>query len=384
MTAAQRPRKEPSVVAARSRFSALRAFSAMDGLAARRTGVVGLGLFLMPILVMAVVGSALGSYVDPAIRVGVLDRADTPASRALVAAVRAAPDLAVPPYADEARLRAGVHRGRLAAGLVLPAGWDGSAPVVFFASDASDTAPLVRAVLESALTDVSSPSPRDGGRSHALVEIAVDSAVVSGSPTPRLLGFRYAAPANLVMFALIAGCTAASRLVLLRRMGIGPRLAAVPAGRLELVAGLAIGPLQLIAVQAVFLLVAGWLAFGVDWGPPLAVTLLTTGLVAAAASIALFLGTVYRSVEQAVALGPFLGMALGMLGGCWWPLEVTPAPLRALAKLVPSTWAMEGFLDLVARGGGTAEVAPRAAALFTLAAVLFALAARRLRRQLAS
>ena len=384
MTAAQRPRKESSVVAARSRFSALRAFSAMDGLAARRTGVVGLGLFLMPILVMAVVGSALGSYVDPAIRVGVLDRADTPASRALVATLRAAPDLAVPPYADEARLRAGVHRGRLAAGLVLPAGWDGSAPVVFFASDASDTAPLVRAVLESALTEVSSPSPRDGGRSHAWAEIAVDSAVASGGPTPRLLGFRYAAPANLVMFALIAGCTAASRLVLLRRMGIGPRLAAVPAGRLELVAGLAIGPLQLIAVQAVFLLVAGWLAFGVDWGPPLAVTLLTTGLVAAAASIALFLGTVYRSVEQAVALGPFLGMALGMLGGCWWPLEVTPAPLRSLAKLVPSTWAMEGYLDLVARGGGTAEVAPRAAALFTLAALLFALAARRLRRQLAS
>ena len=47
---------------------------------------------------MAVVGSALGSYVDPAIRVGVLDRADTPASQRLVAALRAAPDLAVLGY----------------------------------------------------------------------------------------------------------------------------------------------------------------------------------------------------------------------------------------------------------------------------------------------
>jgi ABC-2 type transport system permease protein len=383
MTAAERPRAGSGAVAARSRFSALRAFSAMDGLSARRTGVAGLSLFLMPILVMAVVGSALGSYLDPAIRVGVFDRADTPASRALVAALRAAPDLAVPVYTDEARLRAGVHRGRLASGLVLPAGWDGSAPVVFFASDASDTAPLVRAVLESVLADVSSASSAVRGGSRARAEIAVDSAVASGGPTPRLLGFRYAAPANLVMFALIAGCTAASRLVLLRRMGIGPRLAAVPAGRIELVAGLAIGPLQLIAAQAVFLLAAGRLAFGVDWGPPLAVAALTAGLVAAAASIALFLGTVYRSVEQAVALGPFLGMALGMLGGCWWPLEVAPAPLRAVAKFLPSTWAMEGYLDLVARGGGGAEVAPRAAALFTLAAVLFALAARRLRWQLA-
>jgi ABC-2 type transport system permease protein len=355
----------------------------MDGLSARRTGVVGLGLFLMPILVMTVVGSALGSYVDPAIRIGVLDQADTPASHALIAALRAAPDLAVLAYRDEARLRAGVHRGRLAGGLVLPALWGGSTPVVFFASDASDTAPYVRAVLEKAMADVASATPSHRAVSPAQADIAVESAVAGGGPTPRLLGFRYAAPANLVMFALIAGCTAASRLVLLRRMGIGPRLAAVPAGRIELMGGLAIGPLQLIAVQSVFLLAAGGVVFGVDWGPPLAVTLLTAGLVAAAAAIALFLGTVYRSVEQAVALGPFLGMALGMLGGCWWPLEVAPAPLRAVAKVVPSTWAMDGYLDLVTRGGGAAEVAPKALALLTLAAALFVLAARRLRWQLA-
>ena len=367
----------------RSRFSALRAFSAMDGLSARRTGIVGLGLFLMPVLVMTVVGSALGSYVDPAIRVGVLDRADSPASRALIDALRAAPDVAVLAYRDEARLRAGVHRGRLAGGLVLPLLWDGAGSVVLFASDASDTAPYVRAVLEKAMADVSSAAPSHRTASPARTDITVESAVAGGGPTPRLLGFRYAAPANLVMFALIAGCTAASRLVLLRRMGIGPRLAAAPAGRIELLCGLAIGPFQLIAVQAVFLLATGRCVFGVDWGPPLAVTLLTAGLVAAAAAIALFLGTVYRSVEQAVALGPFLGMALGMLGGCWWPLEVAPAPLRSVAKAVPSTWAMDGYLDLVTRGGGTAEVAPRALALLVLAAVLFVLAARRLGRQLA-
>jgi len=367
----------------RSRFSALRAFSAMDGLSARRRGIVGLGLFLMPVLVMTVVGSALGSYVDPTIRVGVLDRADSPASHALIDALRLAPDVAVLSYRDEARLRAGVHRGRLAGGLVLPVLWDGSASVVFFASDASDTAPYVRAVLEKAMADVSSASPSHRTASPARTEIRVESAVAGGGPTPRLLGFRYAAPANLVMFALIGGCTAASRLVLLRRIGIGPRLAAVPAGRIELLSGLAIGPFQLIAVQAVFLLAAGRVVFGVDWGPPLAVALLTAGLVAAAAAIALFLGTVYRSVEQAVALGPFLGMALGMLGGCWWPLEVAPAPLRAVARVVPSTWAMDGYLDLVTRGGGTADVAPRALALLTLAAVLFVLAARRLRWQLA-
>jgi ABC-2 type transport system permease protein len=349
----------------------------MDLASARRTAVTSLGLFAMPLLVTAFVGLAMGSYADPAVRVGVLDRGDTEASRAVLAALRESPDLALHAYDDEASLRAGVHRGRLAGGLVLPPDWDGAAPLVLYASDATLAAPLVRARLDALLAAAARvrlgrPAP-----------LAIDAAVAGGGAPPRVLGFRYTAPANLVMFALIAACTAGSRLAFVRSVGIGARLAATPAGRFELLAGLAIGPLQLLAGQAVFLLAAGWLVFGVDWGPPAAAALLTASLIVACAAIALFLGTLYRSVEQAVALGPFLGMGLGMLGGCWWPLEIAPPSLRAVARFVPSTWAMDGYLDLVGRGGGFGDVWPGAAALLALAAVLFPAAAWRLRRQLA-
>jgi hypothetical protein len=43
---------------------------------------------------------------------------------------------------------------------------------------------------------------------------------------------------------------------------------------------------------------------------------------------------------------------------------------------------MEGYLDLVTRGRGIAEIAPKAGALFALTLVLAALAVRRLRREL--
>lgn len=363
----------------RSRLAALRAFSAMDLAATRRTGAIGLGLFAMPLLVTAFVGLALGSYLEPSVRVGVLDRSGDVHARALLDDLRSAPGLSLQLYDDEARLRAGVHRGRLAGGLVIPPGWNTHTPALLYASDATATAALVRAHLDAAIARRTAIEATDSAPRRS---VPIESAVQGGGPPPLLLGFRFTAPANLVMFALIAGCTAGARLAAMRSSGMGARLAVTPAGRFELLAGLAIGPLQLITGQALFLLVAGATLFGVAWGPPGAVALLTASLVVTSAAIALALGTLYRGVEQAVALGPFLGLGLGMLGGCWWPLEIVPPALRAFAQISPATWAMEGYLDLVARGGDATDVAPNAAALLAFAVALFALAALRLRREL--
>jgi ABC-2 type transport system permease protein len=269
-------------------------------------------------------------------------------------------------------LRSGVHRGRLAAGLVIPEGWDGKRPISLYVSDANAGAPLVRAVVETALAERGSHPTR----------VRVESSVFGGGPESRLLMFHYTAPANLVMFSVIGCLVWSSGLVWLRRSGLAQRLLATPANSLELFCALAASPLQLLTLQAVFLLLSGWAVFEMDWGPLGATLLLTVALVCFGTALSLWAGTVFRSPEQALTLGPFLGMALGMLGGCWWPLELVPAPMRALAQAVPTTWAMEGYLDLVTRGRGLAEIAPKAGALLTLALVLAALAVRRLRREL--
>ena len=46
------------------------------------------------------------------------------------------------------------------------------------------------------------------------------------------------------------------------------------------------------------------------------------------AAVNLIMGTFARTPEQAVAVGVPLGIALGMLGGCMWPLEAV-GPLHA-------------------------------------------------------
>jgi len=367
----------PRVAApARPRGAALRAFALASRARSLRSGALGFGLLVMPILVTLLVGLAVGSDRDPALRVGILGRAEAPQLGALRAALEAEPELRLRDYGSEEALRVAVHRGRLAAGLVVPAGWQPGGALTAYLSDANAGAPIARGLIEAALAaSVAAGAPGS-------TRIGVESAALGGGPETRLLGYRYTAPANLVMFAMINALLAASGIAWLRQAGIAPRLLATAAGRVELLLGLAAEPFQLLVVQTAFLLACGRFGFGVEWGPPFAVGLVTLALIAVATALSLCMGTVFRTREQALALGPFLGMALGMLGGCWWPLEVAPAPLRAVSGLFPTTWAMEAYLDLAARGGGLASVAPRLGVLAAMALGLGALAVWRLRRQL--
>ncbi len=96
-------------------------------------------------------------------------------------------------------------------------------------------------------------------------------------------------------------------------------------------------------------------------------------------TVGLFTRSVFRTAEQARAFAPPLGIALGMLGGCMWPLEVVGSTMKTIGHLVPHAWAMDAFVTLVAKGGDLAAIAPQLLVLLGYAAVLLPLATWRLR-----
>ena len=93
-------------------------------------------------------------------------------------------------------------------------------------------------------------------------------------------------------------------------------------------------------------------------------------------------GTVFRTAEQASAIGPAVGIALGMLGGCMWPLDIVPPGLRAVGHLTPQAWAMDGFIGLVFNGEGLADIARQIGVLALFAVALLTLGVVLLRRTL--
>ncbi len=191
-------------------------------------------------------------------------------------------------------------------------------------------------------------------------------------------GFEQAVPGIMVMFTvLVLGTSGAILLVIERRQGLLRRLAYAPISRGSVVLGKWLGRLALGLIQIAFAIAAGSLLFKVDWGGQLpAVLLLMLSYAAMMASLGMLLGSTSRSEGQAAVIGVLAANLLGALGGCWWPIEITPPFMQKLALFLPTGWAMDGLHKLVSFGRGPESVIPHAVGMSILAALLLALAAR--------
>ena len=99
-------------------------------------------------------------------------------------------------------------------------------------------------------------------------------------------------------------------------------------------------------------------------------------------SVGMLIGTVFRTPEQAGSIGPMLGIAMGMLGGCMWPLEIVPDPMQTIGHLFPHAWAMDAWIELIGRGGTIADITTQLVVLAGFVVVLLPLATWRLRRSI--
>jgi ABC-2 type transport system permease protein len=124
----------------------------------------------------------------------------------------------------------------------------------------------------------------------------------------------------------------------------------------------------------------GILFMKVNWGhdPAGLAVMLTAGALAAAA-LGTMLGTFVKTPAQASGISVLLGMVMALLGGCWYPLELFPTAVQHAVKILPTTWAMQGLLDLVARGRGLTAILPEAGVLMGFAVIFFAIGIWRFR-----
>jgi ABC-2 type transport system permease protein len=357
----------------RTGLNVIAAASAANGASTRRNQRKLAALFLVPAAVMAIIGIAMGGYSDPSMVVGVLDRAGTSASSALSAAIAVDQHMRVRPYTDQEKLRLAVFRGRLDAGIVIPPGWQVTDDLDVYLSPANAEAPVLEAIIDADLSRLA--------RGIKPFEVAVVYPGGGRAEAPPL-GFQYTAPANLVLFVMINGFISALAIIELRRSGLSQRLLATPARTWELFAMLTVGPFQQMVGQAVFLILAARLFFGVHWGDPLGLFILTAALICLGVSLVLFMGTVFRNTQQPGSLGPWIGVFLGMLGGCMWPLEVVPPIMKTLAFLSPAAWAMDAYLALIFGHASARAIMPDVAVLLLFSAALATVGAFRLRPQL--
>jgi ABC-type multidrug transport system permease subunit len=194
-------------------------------------------------------------------------------------------------------------------------------------------------------------------------------------------GFQQAVPGILVMFTLLVLLTSSgTMLVQERTQGLLRRLASAPISRAEVLAGKWKGRMVLAAIQVTVALAFGTFLFSMDWGPDIAVVIVVLAAWAGfCASAGLWLGTIAKTEAQAGGLGVLAANLLAALGGCWWPIEVTPGWMQALQKIIPTGWTMDALHKLISFQAGAMSVIPNVLLLVAAAVVFGVLAARRFR-----
>jgi ABC-2 type transport system permease protein len=165
-----------------------------------------------------------------------------------------------------------------------------------------------------------------------------------------------------------------------RQQGTLRRLLTTPSHKATFLLGTISGQVAMALVQMLLLVGFGIVAMKLNWGrEPLALFLILFASALAAAAFGTTMGTFIKTEGQAGGLSVMFGMVFALMGGCWYPLELFPLAIQNAVKVLPTTWAMQGMLDLVLRGGGLQDILPEAGVLLGFAVLFFSVGVWRFR-----
>jgi ABC-2 type transport system permease protein len=362
-------------------------------------------IVILPIMVILIIGASVHGF--STFRVGVVERGSGASGKQVTAMLSSTPGIDVRYYPTASALEAAVRRSAVQAGLVLPAGMDqaikGHRVVTagLVAESANPTqqaaATAVRSVLARYAEQVQAArfaTEQVGGkfgsamiRAGHLAATVPAVTVVSRQAGTRLAtlpeGFSYSAPTMLVLFVFLNSLAGSAVIIANRRLGMYERMLAGPVRSGAVIAGEALGFVAIALAQAMLIIAIGALVFGVSWGDPLAATALVGVWALVGAGAGMLAGTLFSTPEQATSIGPALGIAFAMLGGCMWPLSIVGPTMRLLGHFTPQAWAVDAWTRLLSQHGTVASIAPQLVVLGGFAASSLALASWRLRRRLA-
>ena len=182
-------------------------------------------------------------------------------------------------------------------------------------------------------------------------------------------------PGYLVMFVFMAAAFSAETIVRERQNYTLERLLAASVKRESILGGMYAGIAVKGLIQITIFWTVGILFFNMNIGhSPLAVIMLSLLMVVMSSAFALMLATLAKTQRSASSIALITSLVLAPLGGCWWPLFITPRWMQFIAKITPHGWATTGFNKLLVFSSDFSAAVPEMLALLGFA-VLFGIIA---------
>ena len=187
-------------------------------------------------------------------------------------------------------------------------------------------------------------------------------------------------PGYLTMFVFFAAALSAEAIARERRNHTLERLLSNGVRREAIVIGKLMGTAFLGLLQISVMWIVGIFAFRIDLGAsPSAVILISILMVVASSSFGVLIASFIQEARSASMAGVLASLTLAPIGGCWWPLFITPDWMQSLAKITPHGWANTGFNKLMLFGAEFGDVAGEMVALLMFAIFFGAVALWRFR-----
>ncbi len=160
-----------------------------------------------------------------------------------------------------------------------------------------------------------------------------------------------------LMFSMFAVMFSAGDILKERAQGTWARLLSTPTSKSVILGGKVLGTFAIGVFQVAVLFLAGWRIFGMELGrsPCLMASVLAL-FALCVTGMGVFLSTLVRTTAQLQAVVPTVVVSTSMLGGLYWPLEVTPRIMQIVGKFTPQAWAMMALDEITVRNGGIGDV----------------------------
>jgi ABC-2 type transport system permease protein len=170
---------------------------------------------------------------------------------------------------------------------------------------------------------------------------------------------QYVPGMGIMMILMVGGIGASTRIVLERKTGTFKRNLLTPISKLsflggELLSGFVIGCMQTIVFFGI-----GILVFGMPVaGSYLLLALISAIVIVFGVGLGLLISTFARSPDAASGAVQAFIFPAAALGGLWFPIEIMPGFMQSVARIFPTTHAMNAFQDVIVRGKGLLDIAP--------------------------
>ncbi|MGZ4105818.1 MAG: ABC transporter permease [Tumebacillaceae bacterium] len=361
-------------------------------------------MFGMPLFFTFIFGSFAGKDVSTKIPIAISDGDHTTASQELISAVSKNQLYTVKTVSAE-EATAQLHDKKVSGAIFIPAGYqqkfgDGfQAKVTFQHGPDLSTAPMIDNTLKETMAHSAlevkaaqsasrmSPSIKWEQEYQRIVDFynknynfkVEMTSVTKNVGTLEMNGTNQRSIGFSIMFVMFSLMSVSGTILEARKNGVWFRLLSTPVTRLQVLGGYLLSFFLIGWIQFAILMVLSSLLFHVAWGNLTGLIVLVSALLLAVVGLGMFLAGLVKTTEQQSAIGSIIIVSTCMLGGVYWPLDIVSDTMRGIAQFVPQFWAMQGFTELVARGGGVADILGPVAVLLGFAAVFLVAGISRVR-----